>query len=68
MLQESCPPGLREVLLVRERWLPMALATVHYMGGVPRINRLGQPWLAQEGVSDHYVAADLAAEVRRFRP
>jgi hypothetical protein len=32
------------------------------------ICRLGQPWLVLEGVSDHYVAIDFAAEVRRFRP
>jgi hypothetical protein len=56
------------VLLVAERRLPMALATAHYTGGVLRIYRLGQPWLVLEGVSDHYVAIDFAAEVRRFRP
>jgi fructose-specific phosphotransferase system IIC component len=37
-------------------------------GGVLRIYRLGQPWLVLEGVSDHYVAIDFAAEVRRFKP
>jgi hypothetical protein len=46
----------------------MALATAHYTGGVLRIYRLGQPWLVLEGVSDHYVAIDFAAEVRPFRP
>jgi hypothetical protein len=68
MVRESCPPWLQEVLLVAERRLPMALATAHYTGGVLRIYRLGQPWLVLEGVSDHYVAIDFAAEVRRFRP
>jgi hypothetical protein len=67
-LRESCPPWLQEVLLVRERRLPMGLATAHYTGGVLRIYRLGQPWLVLESVSDHYVAIDFAAEVRRFQP
>ncbi len=62
-LRESCPHWLQEVLWVAER-----LATAHYTGGVLRIYRLGQPWLVLEGVSDHYVAIDFAAEVRRFRP
>ena len=53
MLRESCPPWLERVLLVRERRLPMTPATAHYTGGVPRIYRLGQPWLVLEGVSDH---------------
>jgi hypothetical protein len=44
----------------------MALATAYYTGGVLRISRLGQPWLVLEGVSDHDVAIDFAAEVRRF--
>ena len=65
-LRESCPPWLQEVLLVAERRLPMALATAHYTGGVLRVYRLGQPWLVLEGVCDHYVAIDFAAEVRRF--
>jgi hypothetical protein len=56
------------VLLVAERRLPMALATAHYTGGVLRIYRLGQPWVVLEGVNDHHVAIDLAAEVRRFEP
>ncbi len=68
MLRESCPPWLQEVLLVAERRLPMAVTTAHYTGGVLRIYRLGQPWLVLEGVSDHYVAIDFAAEVRRFKP
>ncbi len=68
MAQESFPPRLQEVLMVVERWLPIALATAHYAGGVLRIYRLGQPWLVLEGVSDHYVAIDFAAECRRFRP
>jgi hypothetical protein len=68
MLRESCRPWLQEVLFVAERRLPMALATAHYTGGVLRIYRLGQPWVVLEGVSDHYVAIDFAAEVRRFRP
>src|SRR5215469_9696022 len=67
MLRESCPSWLQEMLLVAERRLPMALATAHYTGGVLRIYRLGQPWLVVEGVSDHYIAIDFAAEVRRFR-
>ena len=46
----------------------MALATVHYTGGVLRNYRFGQPWLVLEGVSDHYVATTFAAEVRRFEP
>ena len=54
MVRESCPTWLQEVLLVRERRLPMALAMAHYMGGVLRIYRLGQPWVVLEGVSDHY--------------
>jgi hypothetical protein len=37
----------------------------HYANGVLRIYRLGQPWLVLEG-GDHYVAIDLAAEVRAF--
>ncbi len=68
MLRESCPQWLQEALLVAERRLPMALATAHDTGGVLRIYRLGQPWLVLEGVIDHYVAIDFAAEVRRFNP
>jgi len=68
MLRESCPPWVQEALLVAERRLPMALAAAHYTGGALRIYRLGPPWLVLEGVSDHYVAIDFAAEVRRFRP
>ena len=68
MLRESCPPWLQTALMVREHRLPLGGATAHYTGGVLRIYRLGQPWLVLEGVSDHYVAIDFAAEVRRFRP
>ena len=66
MLRESCPRWLQEVLLVDVRRLPKALAIAHSTGGVLRIHRLGQPWFVLEGVSDHYVAIDFAAEVRRF--
>jgi hypothetical protein len=68
MLRESCPPWPQEVLLVAERRLPMAVATAHYTGGDLRTYRLGQPWLVQEGVGDHYLATDFAAAVRRFQP
>ncbi len=67
-IRESCPPWLQAFLLVREHRLPLAVATAHYTGGVLRIYRLGQPWLVLEGASDHYVAIDFAAEVRRFQP
>jgi hypothetical protein len=53
-------------LLDREQRLPMALATAHYTGGVLRIYRSGQPWLVLDGVRDHYIAMDLAEEIRRF--
>ncbi len=55
-----------ERLFRGEQRLPLVLATAHYTGGVLRIYRMGQPWWTLEGVSDHYVAIDFAAEVRRF--
>jgi hypothetical protein len=67
-LRDHCTAWLREVLFVAERRLPMALATPHYAGGVLHICRPGQPWVVLEGVSDHYVAIDFAAGVRRFQP
>lgn len=58
--------GLQRWLRGEQR-LPLAVATAQYTGGVLRIYRMGQPWWVLEGVSEHYVAIDFAAEVRRFR-
>jgi hypothetical protein len=53
-------------LLTREDSLPIADASVHYSGGVLRIYRLGQPLMVLAVAADqHYVAVDLAEEVRR---
>jgi hypothetical protein len=68
MLRESCPPWPETILFVREYWPPIGLAAAQSSGGVRRIYRLGQAWLALEAVSDHNVAIDFAAGMPRFKP
>lgn len=67
LLRELGIFGLLQLLYGRQDRIPLALASVHYTGGVLRIYRSGQPWMVIDRVEDHYVAMDLAEEIRRFR-